>query len=99
MKWTVMIAGTTILLFSVGCAGLGPLEMDYGNSHRLAKVNQILNPDAQRNLEPVTGFDGRTAQAVMQTYRESFERAAPASGFVPIFSTRGIGTGMGSGYK
>ncbi len=54
------------------------VEMDYGTSARLAVVNQTLNPEAGKNLEPVTGLDGKTAEGIMKKYREGFEKEAPA---------------------
>jgi len=41
-------------------------------------VNQTLNPEAGKNLEPATGLDGKTAEGIMQKYREGFEKEAPA---------------------
>jgi len=71
-----------IFLISVSCAGPSRLAMDYGTSHNLAKFNQILDPEAEKNLEPVTGFDGGAANASMEKYRKGFEKATPA----PVYS-------------
>ncbi len=60
-------------LFTTGCKATR-LERDYGNSFRLAKSNQILNPEATENLEPVYGLDGQAAEAVTGRYREGFEK-------------------------
>ncbi len=64
------------------CPGPSRLEMDYGTSYKLAKFNQTLNPDAEKNLEPVTGFDGVAAQATMGRYHKSFEEKSTA----PVYS-------------
>ena len=90
--------GVIIFLIAAGCAGPTRLAMDYGTSHRLARFNQILNPEAEKNLEPATGFDGHASQALIERYRKGFERAAPSAPSAPIFGIRGITTGMGSGY-
>ena len=87
----------TIFLISTGCAGPTRLAMDYGTSHRLASFNQILDPGAEKNLEPVLDFDGEAAQATIDRYRRGFEKAAPSAGYPPIFAIRGITSGMGSG--
>jgi len=79
------IAG--IFLISVSCAGPTRVEMDYGTSFKLAKFNQILNPDAEKNLEPVTGFDSGAAQGTIGRYQKGFEEKPPA----PTF-TLSIGT-------
>lgn len=89
-----------MFLISAGCAGPTRLAMDYGTSYKLSKFNQILNPEAEKNLEPVTGFDGGAAQAVMERYRTGFEKAAPPSiTYAPTFAIRGTSTGMGAGYR
>ncbi len=49
------------------------LEKDYGNSYRLAIVNQTLNPEAEKNLEPVYGIDGNTANIIVESFQKSFE--------------------------
>ncbi len=67
-----------ISAFSIAavCEGIEPgsVEMDYGTSYKLAKFGQILNPDAEKNLEPVEGLDGVAAQAALNKYRKSFEK-------------------------
>jgi hypothetical protein len=75
-------------LLSTGCAGvdqekitLDPttrLEMDYGTSFNLMKFNQIANPEAEKNIEPVTGFDGQAAKATLDKYKKDFEKPAAA---------------------
>lgn len=78
----LLIGLVGIFLISVGCAGPTRLEMDYGTSFKLAKFNQILNSEAEKNLEPVPGFDGRAAQAAIERYRKGFEEKSPA----PVYS-------------
>ena len=53
------------------------VEMDYRTSARLAVVNQTLNPEAGKNLEPVTGMDGKAAEGIMEVYRGGFEKPTP----------------------
>ena len=76
---------------SIGCAGLNQekvtlsppsrLEMDYGTSFHLMKFNQIADPEAEKNLEPVTGFDGQAAKATLDKYRKDFEKPAEAPAY------------------
>ena len=59
-----------------GCTGTGftgRLENDYGNSHKLAIANQTLNPEAEKNLAPVYGISGNTADTIVDSFQESFE--------------------------
>jgi hypothetical protein len=82
--WMVGLA-MSFLLFT-GCAELCPgpslVERDYGNSYKQARHNQILNPDAARDLEPVIGFDGKAAQKTTERYRKDFEKPAPPPTYV-----------------
>lgn len=64
------IAITAVMAFG-GCAPT-KVEMDYGTSHKLAKYNQILNPEAEKNLKPVEGMDGKAANAAMEEYHKGF---------------------------
>lgn len=84
----ILIGLGAIFLISTGCAGPSRLEMDYGTSVKLAKFNQIVNPQAEKNLEPVTGFDGEAAQAAIGRYRKGFEEKPAALPFT--FSIGGI---------
>ena len=60
----LLIGLAGIFLLVVSCTA-SRVEMDYGTSYKLAKFNQTLNPQAEENLEPVTGFDGGAAQAAI----------------------------------
>ncbi len=76
-SYAVIIA---LFFMSIACSGFYPtrLEMDYGTSVKLAQFNQILYPEAVKNLDPVTGLDGEAAKATMDKYHKSFEAPAPA---------------------
>ena len=79
-----MILIVVLAMFSVslwGCAGNIPeaqrvdyLDMNFGNSFESAKNNQILNPDAGKNLEPVVGLNGEAAEQGVDKYKKSFEK-------------------------
>ena len=65
-----LIAALSIFL---GCAGTPVLDKYWGNSLEAAKSNQIMNPEAEENLEPVAGLDGQVAaELVLPIYRELF---------------------------
>ncbi len=64
-----------IALTAAGCAhDFGVLDDDYGRSYRAAKAGQILNPEASKNLAPVTGLPGTAAVGAMKAYTDSFVR-------------------------
>jgi len=48
------------------------LDRNWGTSLETAKQDQILNPGAEKNLDPVVGLDGQAAAAGMQSYRKGF---------------------------
>jgi hypothetical protein len=92
----------TIFLISA-CAGPTRVDKNYGRSFKQARLNQILDPEAEKNLEPVTGLDGKAAKAGIEKYRMTFE----PSHEVPQTSIqtgtqvgKGVeGSGYGSGYS
>ncbi len=84
----LLIALSIIVLISA-CAGPSRLEENYGTSVKLSTSNQILSPDAERNLEPVTGMDGMAGQISIERYRKSFEQPAKSSQY--IFNMGGAG--------
>jgi hypothetical protein len=103
IKRSLMLIGCMALgLVLLGCAETNPfkrgyfagpsrLEKDFGTSFELHKANQIAEPDAGKNLEPVTGFDGKAAQATLEKYRKEFEKPAPPTPYVLGFGTMGNG--------
>ncbi len=74
----------TIFLISA-CAGPTRVEKNFGKSYKQALTNQILDPKAGENLEPVTGMDGKAAQASIEKYRKGFEQSRENS--QPIVQT------------
>jgi hypothetical protein len=70
-----LIAIGLIVALSVfsGC-GATMLDKNWGKSFESAKSNQILNPEAGKNLEPVVGLDGQAAERGLETYRKSFQQ-------------------------
>jgi hypothetical protein len=92
MKRFFVFVGLLVLVFIFGgCArnGSSRVEEDFGNSFRQAKESQILNPEAAKNIDPVTGFDAKAAQATLDKYRKDFEKPTPPTPFV--LSIEGVG--------
>jgi len=84
----IVIAG---LLIAAGCAGPTRLQSDFGTSHKLMHVNQVLNPDASKNLQPVSGMDGVAARNVLERYRKGFEKPSAA----PVYTLGVMPAGYG----
>lgn len=90
------VIGISLLLgfLFIGCAQ-SRLAKDYGNSYRLAREDQTLNPEAEKNLESVYGFDGQASERTIGRYRKSFEKAVPP----PMFTNTSACGSMGTGSK
>jgi len=88
-KWFVLVGLVGILALASGCAGPSRVEMDYGTSYKLALFNQVLNPEAEKNLEPVTGFNGGAAQNTLERYQKDFEKPAPRPVYMVPIGTLG----------
>ena len=74
-KYIVLIGIVTAFSFTFGCAWQeSRVAMDYGTSHQLQKYNQTLNPEAEKNLAPVTGMSGQAAQNAAEKYQKGFEK-------------------------
>jgi len=86
IKRCLILSGWIALLFLLMSCAASRLETDFGTSTRLLKINQIENPEAEKNIEPVYGLDGKAAQANTERYREGFEKSPP-----PVPSTLTIG--------
>ncbi len=84
----LLIWAIAMFLIFTGCVGPSRLEIDYGTSHKLSKFNQILDPEAEKNLEPVMGFDGKAAKSAVEKYQKDFEKASlPPTYILGIQST------------
>ncbi len=88
-RYFLLIGFTALVFLSLGCAGPSRLETDYGNSLNLMKVNQIANPEAEKNIEAVSGLDGEAARLTMEKYRKDFEKPAPQIPFTLNIGTSG----------
>jgi hypothetical protein len=76
MLWSrpfIVIGLIAALSICAGCAGTPVLDRYWGDSLEAAKFNQIKNPEASKNLEPVTGLDGQVvADLVVPNYEKLF---------------------------
>jgi hypothetical protein len=69
----IVIGLIAALSICLGCAGTPVSDRYWGDSFEAAKSNQILNLEAGKNLEPVTGLDGQVvADLVMLNYGKLF---------------------------
>ncbi len=100
MRKKYYMAAVLIILITAGCSHYGALDKDFGNSYYRDMSGQVLNPLASKNPAPVTGLNGKAADAVMKKYTESFSTSEQTSqgtqGFAltPIVPTEGAGMGQ-----
>lgn len=74
------IAATLLLCFLTACASTTPdYDAKFGDAVRAAVAQQILNPEASQNTDPVSGIDGKAAQHAMERYHDSFKEPVTTS--------------------
>ena len=81
----------SLALVVIGCSRLPinqetELDRNWERSFEAQKFNQIANPDAWQNTEPVIGVDGKIADRNIQNYQKGKKKksAAPSFGILGI---------------
>lgn len=71
----------------VGACAPTTISPNWGTAYQNMRAQQVLNPMAGEQLDPVEGQDGRVSATAMEAYRKNFEhpdaefsRSAVASG-------------------
>jgi hypothetical protein len=58
---------------ALGACSLTPrVDRQFGDSVRLARAQQTLNPQARYNRDPVSGLDAQAAKSVYDNYQRSY---------------------------
>ena len=78
LKRSLIIIGIIAAVsFISACSGTDTLsQRNWGKSYETAAYNQMLNPDADKNLKPVDSLDSQAAKNTHKKYRESFKTKA-----------------------
>jgi acyl-CoA reductase-like NAD-dependent aldehyde dehydrogenase len=50
------------------------LDKNWGRSYETAKYNQIINPEAGKNINQVEGLEGNAADNAVEAYQKSFKQ-------------------------
>ncbi|MYM23143.1 hypothetical protein GTP46_10850 [Duganella sp. FT135W] len=79
MRTTILLAAVLPVLLSA-CGTTPRLDREFGNSLRLARAQQTLDPQAGRVRRPVNGMDAQAATAAYQNYQQSFTTKDDQSG-------------------
>lgn len=84
-KTALTILSLAITGMLSGCVSPTPvLDEHFGDAVRAAKEQQILNPDAGRNTDPVAGLDGPAAKEAITLYHDSFKAPPPVTNVINI---------------
>jgi len=75
----IIIGIISIMSVMLSCSGTTPahkqtlLERNWGRSIESMRYMQMLNPEADKNLDPVLGLDGNASDHNVNKYQESFK--------------------------
>ena len=75
MRWQSVLRLSAIgsIAILTACVSTTPnFDATFGDATREALRQQIINPQAGNNIDPVAGIDGRAARDAMDNYHESF---------------------------
>ena len=67
-----------------GCTTTPHFDRNFGRSVDLLRAQQVINPQAGLNRDPVTGLDGKAAVAGYNAYQKSFSAPVPQSSTLTI---------------
>lgn len=91
MRAWSLILGLILMGMLSGCAqNTSLVGEEWGTAYKLTVASQILNPDAEKNLEPVVGLSETAADKAVNKYNKEFDKAPQA----PVYSL-GAPTGLG----
>ena len=72
-------------LAMTACTSTTPnLDQHFGSGVNLIKEQQLINPQAVHNANPVNGIDGMAAKSAYDTYQKSYKSPEPHSGSLTI---------------
>jgi hypothetical protein len=61
-------------------------DSQFGSSTRTALAQQVIDPKARRNADPVAGMNGKAAHGAYERYQRTFSGTAPQA---PTFMISG----------
>lgn len=79
------LAITLLLGLLGGCSTATPhYDARFGDAVREAKLKMIINPDAGKNPDQVSGMDGRAARESVILYQDTFKAPPPTVNVINI---------------
>ncbi len=88
---SAVIIITITALVCGACATPSRVADNWGSAYVAQQKGQIANPDAAKNLEPVTGLHGQAAEAALGQYMKSFTGKGATAAGQQRMGTLGIG--------
>ena len=89
---TIPLIVIGLICMLAGCSTTTPnYDARFGDSVRNAKQKMIINPDANKNPDPVIGMDAKAAGETIINYHDTFKSPPPAVNVINIGG--GISTG------
>lgn len=73
IRMNATVGFMAVSLMAGACAPT-TISPNWGTAYQNMRAQQVLNPAAGENLEPVEGQDGRVNAAAMEAYRKGFEK-------------------------
>jgi hypothetical protein len=79
IRYLIIIGIIVTISVMLSCSGTTPdhketlLDRNWGRSIGSARYMQMLNPEAEKNLDPVLGLDGNASDHNVNKYRKSFK--------------------------
>ncbi len=90
------LAIAALLTLMAGCASVTPhYDAKFGDAVREAKQKMIINPDAGKNPDQVTGMDGKSARETILLYQGTYKTPPPAINVINIGGAIGNPAGAG----
>lgn len=88
MKKIAQLTGGLLIVGLTGCVATSPnWDARFGEAARTVAAQQVISPEASRNVDPVAGIDGKAAQGAMGEYAKSYTQPERQSDF-----TIGVGS-------
>ncbi|NMG28607.1 pilus assembly protein [Aromatoleum evansii] len=72
-----LVVAWLLAAIAAGCSSTPIWDARFGDPVRVIAAQQIIDPDASRNADPVKGIDGKAAQGSMGEYQKSFVQPEP----------------------
>lgn len=87
MRALANLSAAVLLLGLSGCMSTSPTwDARFGEAVRVVVAQQVIDPAASSRVGPVSGVDGKAAQAAMSEYVNSFvQPQAQMQSSTPIF--------------